>query len=205
MSRWLACLVTCPIVVLCGCDPFHESLDFERMIDQHRYDPYEASTLFDDGKVMRRPPTGTVSRSEAILPAPVTLGVIPQGLTGNEAFVDTVPLPISQDMMEWGQNRYDVFCAPCHGVLGDGRTQVAENMALRPPRSLLDAQVRNYPAGRLYRAIAQGYGLMPSYGEQLPVLDRWAVVAYVQALQLSQYASLDALPETMRMEARPWL
>lgn len=183
-----------------GCDPFHESLDFERMIDQHRYDPYEPSPYFDDGMVMQRPPFGTVPRSEEMLPAPVDLGV-----TATGELVDTVPVPVSEALLARGENRYRIFCAPCHGVLGDADTQVAENMKLRPPRSLLDAQVRAYPAGRTYRVISMGYGLMRSYAAQLPVLDRWAVVAYVQALQLSQHAPLADLPEAVRTEARPWL
>lgn len=200
MNRLLTCLVLALVLAAPGCDYDHQTLDFERMIDQHRYDPYEPTPYFADGTIMRQPPYGTVARSRPLLPL-----AIERGVTGQGTLVDTIPVPVNAALMERGQNRYEIFCAPCHGILGNAETQVAENMNLRPPRSLHDAAVRDYPPGRIYRVIAEGYGLMRAYSAELPVIDRWAVVAYVQALQLSQYASLDALPATMQTEARPWL
>ena len=86
----------------------------------------------------------------------------------------------------------------CHGIDGQAGTPVAGNMALRPPPSLLHEHLRQAPAGRIFAAITEGYGFMPSYAAELPVRDRWAVVGYVRALQLAQRAELDALPDSIR-------
>jgi mono/diheme cytochrome c family protein len=95
-----------------------------------------------------------------------------------------------------GRARFDVTCAVCHGLLGDGESQVALSMSLRRPPSL--HAYRDVPDGHLYRVITEGFGLMPSYGAELSVEDRWAVVAYVRALQLSQYAGLEQVPPDVR-------
>jgi mono/diheme cytochrome c family protein len=106
------------------------------------------------------------------------------------AYVADFPLEIDVADVRWGRTRFEIFCATCHGTLGTGQTQVAENMRLRKPPSLHSAAIRAYPPGRIFAVISRGYGLMPSYAGQLSVADRWAVVAYVQALQLSQDFSL---------------
>ncbi len=95
-----------------------------------------------------------------------------------------------------------MYCAACHGLAGDGDSPVARNMALRKPPSLHEPRIRALPAGRLYAVVRDGYGLMPSYAEELSVGERWAVVAYVRALQLSQGARLAELPPELRSEAR---
>jgi len=174
-------------------------VDLERMIDQKRCDPYEASTLFDDGMAMRSPPPGTVPRSAgATREVPTNTGPEVSALTA-------VPLPLTRELLGRGQNRFNVYCATCHGELGDGRSKVAENMLLRPPPSLHDARIRSLPAGRLYAIVRDGYGLMPGYAAALSTEDRWAVVAYVGVLQLSQNAELTRLPARIQEEARPWL
>jgi mono/diheme cytochrome c family protein len=104
-----------------------------------------------------------------------------------------------------GRNRFDIYCAACHGRLGDAASKVAENMTLRKPANLLTAPYLTYPPGRIAAAIAEGYGLMRSYAAELPVEDRWAVVAYVKALQLSQHATLGELPAPVQQEAARWL
>ena len=202
MNRLLVCitLALALLAAMSGCDYDHQTLDFERMIDQHRYDTYEPAEHFADNSIMRRPPYGTVPRERPLLPP-----LVERGITLEGAPVETIPIPVTAEVLDWGKNRFEIFCAPCHGILGDSDTQVAENMTLRPPPSLQEPPVLGYPPGRVYRAIASGYGLMRSYAAELPVLDRWAVVAYVEALQLSQHASLEALPEPTRAEARPWL
>jgi mono/diheme cytochrome c family protein len=103
--------------------------------------------------------------------------------------------------MSRGRNRYETFCAPCHDLDGSARSPVAINMQLRHPPALLDGRIRALPAGRVFQAITQGYGLMPSYAHQLSVDERWGVVAYVRALQLSQRATLAELPPDVRAEA----
>ena len=79
-----------------------------------------------------------------------------------------------------GRERFGIFCAPCHGIIGNGDTMVAANMPLRRPPSLLDEKVRRYPDGRIYRVITEGYGLMRSYADSLGESDRWAIVLYVE-------------------------
>jgi mono/diheme cytochrome c family protein len=177
-----------------GCD-----VDFNRMYEQPRYDEYEPSPYFANGAVMRHPPAGTVPRSRPMVSPDIGTGV------RDGVPVERVPIDVTGALLARGQNRYDIFCAPCHGVTGTSQTQVAENMRLRPPPPLVLPPVRDYPAGRIYRAVAQGYGLMRAYAAELPLADRWAVVAYVQALQLSQQVALDALPPALQMEAASWL
>jgi mono/diheme cytochrome c family protein len=170
-------------------------VDLNRMLDQHKYEAYEPNSFFDDGQSMRRPPAGTVRREAVLGPPELVSGRL------NGQYVETLPRPLDAALLERGQNRFRIFCQTCHGELGDGNSQVAENMKLRKPPSLHEERIRAYPAGRLYRVISEGYGLMPAYDEQLGIDDRWAVVAYVQALQLSQNARLSDLPENMRREA----
>jgi mono/diheme cytochrome c family protein len=182
------------VVCIAGCD-----VDLERMLDQKRYDPYEPSEHFEDGMAMRTPPIGTVPRSRPMGPEPVM-----QGVEDGE-LVERIPVEVSLAMIERGRNRYEIFCAPCHGMLGNSATWVAANMTIRPPPSLHEPRLREYPPGRMYQVITGGYGLMRSYATELSISDRWAVVAYVQALQLSQYAVLDGLPAELRKEADSWL
>jgi mono/diheme cytochrome c family protein len=194
LARVARSLCATALVWLIGCD-----VDLERMLDQKRYDPYEPSEHFDDGMVMRTPPVGTVPRSRLMAPAPVIQGV------QDGKLVERIPVDMSPALVERGRNRYEIFCAPCHGVLGDSDNRVAASMTLRPPPSLHEPRLRDYPPGRVYQVITGGYGLMRSYAAELPVADRWAVVAYVQALQLSQYTELDRLPAELREEASTWL
>lgn len=188
--------VACALGGLVACDV---SPDYERMVNQHRYDPYEQSTFFEDGLIMRHPPAGTVRHDRVTGPPALTAGIT------DGRFTDRIPLPVDAALVERGRNRFEIFCAPCHGLLGDGESQVAENMSLRPPPSLHIERIRAYPPGRIYHVIESGYGVMRSYAAELPLYERWAVVAYVQALQLSQRIELDRLPDALRKEAAPWL
>jgi mono/diheme cytochrome c family protein len=172
------------LVALAGCPRL------DPMQQQQKYEPYQASEFYADGLAMRHPPPGTVPYRSAIEPAAAT-GLGPDGKPVAES-----PLAVSAATLARGRARFDVYCAVCHGVLGDGETQVALNMSLRKPPSL--HAYRDVPDGHLYRVIANGFGLMPSYAGELSVEERWAVVAYVRALQLSQYATLEQLPPEER-------
>lgn len=178
-----------------GEEPDLLQLDLERMIYQHRYDLWEATPLFADGKVMRYPPEGTVARDEVIGDPGLTEGV------AGGAYVERIPIPLTAEVMRAGRARFETYCAPCHGVLGDGASQVATKMELRRPPSLTGAPVRDFPVGRIYQAIHLGYGLMRSYSSDLTLEERWAVTAYVRALQRSRAASLAALPAPVRERA----
>jgi mono/diheme cytochrome c family protein len=170
------------------------------MLDQHKAEPYEASVFFEDGQSMRSPPSGTVPATRLLGPPELVTGRMPNG-----NYASSVPMPLDAALLARGENRFNTFCRTCHGVRGDGQSQVAENMKLRKPPSLHEPRLRDFPPGRLYRVVTEGYGLMPSYDAALSIRDRWAVVAFVRALQLSQDVSLAELPEPLRQEAAPWL
>jgi mono/diheme cytochrome c family protein len=177
-----------------GCE-----VDLERMLDQHKAKAYRASPYFEDGRTMRSPPRGTVPVTR-VTRAPL----LTTGMEGGR-YADRLPLPVNAVLLARGEDRFRIFCGVCHGALGDGSSAVAENMKLRKPPSLHEPRIREYPAGRLFRVISEGYGLMPSYADQLPINDRWAVVAFVRALWLSQDVALIDLPPELRVEAASWL
>jgi mono/diheme cytochrome c family protein len=175
-------------------------IDLERMLDQHKAEPYEASIFFEDGQSMRRPPAGTVPRTRLTGPPELV-----RGRTEAGEYVSAIPLPLDAALLARGEDRFRIFCRTCHGPLGDGQSQVAENMKLRRPPSLHEPRLRDAPSGHLFRVVTEGYGLMPSYDAALSLRDRWAIVAFVRALQLSQNVPLAELPEPLRTEAAPWL
>lgn len=151
---------------------------------------YQGSDAFRDGMTMRHPPEGTVPYGSALQPA-VATGIGPDGKAIAES-----PLAVTAASLGVGRAKFDVLCAVCHGVLGDGESQVALNMSLRKPPSL--HAYRDVGDGYIFRVISNGFGLMPSYANELTVEERWAVVGYVRALQLSQHATLDQLPPEAR-------
>jgi hypothetical protein len=166
----------------------------ERMVVQPRQDAFGENDFFVDGRAMRPPPVGTVSREVTLGDSALTHGTV------KDAYVTAIPLPLSRAMLERGRDRYEIFCAPCHGILGTGDSAVARKMEQMTPPSLPE-KVRRLPIGRLYRTIREGYGLMPSYDLQLPIDDRWAVVAYLLALEKADRSSLDHLPTALQVEA----
>jgi mono/diheme cytochrome c family protein len=169
--------------------------DLERMLAQRNYRPYTSAPLFTDGRAMRPPPEGTIDRQQIVGQPALT-----DGASGGR-YVTASPIPVDRPLLERGRDRFNIFCASCHGVRGDGRSEVARHMELRKPPSLISDPVTGFPPGRVYRVISVGYGLMPSYASALPVRDRWATVAYLGALQLSQSAPLADLPPDLRAAA----
>jgi mono/diheme cytochrome c family protein len=164
----------------------------ERMNQQPRYDVYEASRFFRNGMTMQAPPAGTVAR-DAVLD-----GSLATGRSGSGAYLTTVPLPITPDLLDVGRSRFHIFCAACHGAGGYGGSVVASNLAERRPPSLRSSAVRALPAGFFYDVIARGLGSMPSYAAQLPVEQRWAVVAYLKQLQRSPNAGPGERADSIR-------
>lgn len=197
MIRLVLAIALCGLTGCGGCGAW--DLDLERMIDQPKFTAYQRCEVCPGGTIMMPPPAGAVPRGEPIAPTPLVLG------RQAGRYLDAVPIAVTRAVLERGRNRFDIFCAACHGRLGNGVSEVAENMTLRRPANLLTAPYTEYPPGRIFTSITEGYGLMRSYAGELPVADRWAVVAYVQALQLSQRAELDALPAQIRSEASRWL
>jgi hypothetical protein len=171
---------------------------------------YKESEFYADGLSMRAAPEGTVPRERITLNPRLTTGRDPDGpLQPNMEplpnYVATVPLPISRKLLELGRKRFDITCATCHGPLADGKSIVATQMSLRPPPSLQDPKFVAKPAGYIYEVISKGFGLMASYAAELSVEERWSVVAYLRALQLSQNTPVSALPPEIRqqLEALP--
>lgn len=153
------------------------------MHDQPRYEPLEASTLFDDGAASRSLVEGTVARGHLRENEPFY-----SGLEADGAFVARFPMPVDRQLLERGRTRYDAFCAPCHDRVGNGRGMIVRR-GFKQPNSFHDQRLREAAPGYFVNVMTNGFGQMSSYAVQLSPEDRWAVAAYVKALQLSQYAS----------------
>jgi mono/diheme cytochrome c family protein len=164
---------------------------------------YSPSEFYDDQLAMRQPPAGTVPRERITANPAMTTGKVLAGRKENGSdtvWVNTFPLKVDRALLELGRKKYDITCGTCHGPVGDGDSIVARQMALRPPPSLIAYKDR--PVGYIFDVATNGFGMMASYAAELSVKERWAVVAYIRALQLSQSASLDQAPpeERSRLE-----
>lgn len=162
------------------------------MDSQPRYDPQSESKFFADRASMRRPVEGTVARGRLEEDDGFYRGLGPGGRP-----LDRMPVPITDALLKRGQERFNIFCAPCHDRTGSGQGPVAQRGYIGV-RNLLDEYTRALPDGQVYSAIAHGVRTMPSYGTQVPPEDRWAIVAYVRALEVSVSASLDDVPQERR-------
>jgi mono/diheme cytochrome c family protein len=160
------------VLLLAGCK--------QDMADQPRYNPQARSNAFADGKSARTPVMGTVEREADLAETP-----------------DTIPVPVTMALLEHGRERFDIFCSPCHGRAGDGRGMVVERGFPAPPDFDQEA-LRRAPDRHFYDVITSGYGVMYSYASRVPPADRWAIVAYIRALQYSRHAPADALPQDLR-------
>lgn len=153
--------------------------DIDPMDRQPKLLPYATSDVFPDGRAMRAPPPGTIPRERDVA----------------EAQPEITPA-----LLTLGRARFDVVCAPCHGIAGDGDSVVAGKMELRPPPSLHEDRIRALDAATIYAVVSEGYGLMPRLSLHLAPRERWAVIAYVRALQLSQRLPLADAPEATRKQ-----
>ena len=185
------------LALVAACDGVQSpDVDLERMIDQSKYTAYAPSEFFANGMAMRVPPEGSLRHGAAERGSPQETG------QKGDGYITAAPVTATPEMLRRGRERFGIFCAPCHGILGNGDTMVAANMPLRRPPSLLDENVRRYPDGRIYRVITEGYGLMRSYTDSIGESDRWAVVLYVRALQIGAAVRIDALPPSLQERAR---
>src|SRR5512142_1970399 len=167
--------------------------ELNRMLEVPRYDAYEESSFFDDRMTMRLPPAGTIP-----LNAPTGSPAYLQG-EQDGAFATTFPIELTETLIERGRGRFERTCSACHGMSGYGNDMVTKHMQ-RPAPSLHLQRIRDLPPGKVFSIISNGYGFMPDYAAQLVVRDRWAVVAYVKALELSQYAPVASLPDDVQRE-----
>ena len=172
------------------------------MDSQPKYKAQSRNPMFADRRAMRPPVAGAVARG-------ATLGdsALMRGKVG-EDWVEMIPVEVDRGLLERGRGRYEVYCSPCHGLAGFGDGMVAKRAdellegTWTPPTSFHTDLLRERPAGHLFNTISNGIRNMPAYGPQIPVEDRWAIVAYVRALQRSQNATVDDVPPDIRAQLR---
>jgi mono/diheme cytochrome c family protein len=180
------CLVLLLVAVSCAAGACRQM-----MANEPRYEPYEASDFFMDGQSARPRVDGTIAYERARADDPFYTGASGGG------FIEAVPVRITRELLARGRERFDIFCSPCHGRTGYGDGMDVERGFPRPPSYHSD-RLRSAPAGQLFDVITNGYGAMASYRTRVPPADRWAIVAYVRALQLSQNAPLEDVPPDVR-------
>ncbi len=167
---------------------------------QPKYVPLDRSWFFSDGRAARPIPAGAVSIDEADVDATLSTGLDAKG-----DFLTSIPLPVDEALLERCRERFDIYCSPCHGRTGDGHGMIARR-GFRQPSDLNGARVRNAPPGYIYAVIAHGYGAMAGYSYQIKSLrDRWAIVAYIRALEFSRGVPAGDLTAAERtgLEAQP--
>ena len=168
------------------------------MHDTPRYEAFEASSTFPDNRASRTAPAGTVARGWLREDEALYTGKI----AGQP--VDQFPFAIGREELVRGQQRFNIYCTPCHGRVGDGNGMVVQR-GLRQAASFHQDRLRQEKLGYFYDVITNGFGAMPDYATQIPVRDRWLIVAYVRTLQLSQHASVNDVPADRRgaLDATP--
>jgi mono/diheme cytochrome c family protein len=165
----------------------------QKMAEQPRYDPLEASEFFGDGQSARPRVENTVARGELRDDEHFYAGG--SGATPAATF----PFPITLEVLQRGRERYDIYCSPCHSLTGDGDGMIPRRGFTRPVSFHIE-RLREAPPGYFFHIITQGLGAMPNYRAQIPPRDRWAIIAYVRALQLSRNASINDVPPEKRDE-----
>ena len=163
------------------------------MHDAPRYDPLERSAFFVDGQASRPLVANTVSRGALREDRHLYEGIV----DGKPA--ETFPMPVTQAVLERGQERFNVFCAPCHGRTGEGNGMIVQR-GFRQPPTYHEERLRDAPVGYFFDVMTNGFGAMQDYRSQLPPADRWAVAAYIRVLQLSQRATIDDVPADHRAD-----
>jgi mono/diheme cytochrome c family protein len=168
------------------------------MDQQYKSKNQTTSEFFADGQSMRKHPEGTVARGRLYADDAFALGF--DRAADDTVFVEAFPVPVTTEMMARGRERFDIFCATCHGLSGNGNGLVHLRAASlgegtwTPPTDLTGETVVERPVGHIYNTIKNGIRNMPAYGSQIDPDDRWAIVAYVRALQLSRNATIDDVP-----------
>jgi mono/diheme cytochrome c family protein len=161
------------------------------MYDQPKYRPLDLSAFFDDGQSARSPVPGTVARGQLRIDDHFDTGLV----DGKDA--ETFPIRVDRALLERGQARFNIYCAPCHSRLGDGRGMIVRRGFPSPPSFHIE-RLRAAPPGHFFVVMTKGYGAMYSYAARVEPRDRWAIAAYVKALQLSQNATIDDVPPDAR-------
>lgn len=183
---------------------------FNDMVRQNKVRPQSHSDFFGDERTSRPYPEGTVPRTvayelngekvridgQAVYPyedAPLNTGRV----TGATNFIAVNPLPITRQLLDRGQERYQIYCLPCHGPAGDGKG-ITGKYGMAGMANFHDQRLVTMSDGEIFNNMTLGKNLMPAYGPIVPVLDRWAIISYIRVLQRSQLATIDDVPETQR-------
>lgn len=183
-TRALTLSLAAALVLTAGCR--------QNMHNQNKVEPYEPSDFYADGQSARLIPAGTVARNaNGAKIAPYT------GLTLTPAPALAGPPPVTLALLKRGQERFNVFCSPCHSRVGDGRGMIVQR-GYKQPTAYTDPRLVSAPTDYFVQVITQGFGVMPSYASQIGLEDRWAVAYYIRALQYSQNARLADLPPDVR-------
>src|SRR5215469_136949 len=185
MSKFNGILLAAAAFSLAGCS----RLDMQ---DQPKYKPQRGSDFFADARSGRPEVDGTIARGSLEEDTAYY-----QGKDANGDDVDTFPIAVDKAFIERGQSRYNAYCSPCHGAIGNGLGMIVRRGFKQPPSYHID-RLRNAPVGHFYDVITNGYGAMLNYAQQLQVRDRWAVVAYIRALQYSQNVNVSELTADAR-------
>jgi cytochrome c553 len=181
-------LLTSGLMMLAGCR--------EDMQNQPKYIPLRESDFYADKRSERPLIEGTVAQGHLREDAYFYTGKI-----GNNDG-DYMPFPVTADVLARGQQRFNIYCSPCHGETGDGNGMIVQRGYKRPP-SYHNERLRKAPIGYFFDVMTNGFGAMPDYAEQVTAKDRWAIAAYVRALQLSQNASRSDVPAGVDVASQP--
>lgn len=174
-------LVGFACLILTGCELR------QAMYDQEKYEPLEKSTFFADGQSWRPQVEGTIARGELREDTHFYEGIV------NGELSNVLPIDLNKEVLERGQQRYNIYCSPCHDRTGQGNGIIVKR-GLKQPTSFHDDRLKDMPVGYFYDVITNGYGVMYSYASRVPIKDRWAIAAYIRTLQLSQNVDLEKLP-----------
>jgi len=167
------------------------------MHDQPRFKPLAKSDFYTDLRSARPPVEGTVARGELHENAYFYTGKI------GSSPGDYMPFPVTDEVLARGRERFDIYCAPCHSRMGDGNGIVPSRGFSRKPPSYHIDRLRNAPVGYFFDVMTNGFGIMPDYASQIPARDRWCIVAYIRALQLSQNATMSDVPPGQQVPSEP--
>lgn len=213
MPRWvpvalmiLASLALVPIACIARSRVTRSSLPRIHVVpdmdNQSKYKSQQANSMFADRRAMRLPVQGTVARGMLQEDDHYFRGVV------DGEYATRLPVMLTPELLDRGRRQYDIYCAPCHGLAGYGDGMIAKRAVelqqgtFVPPASLHDEPASSRADGHLFNTISNGIRTMPSYGSQVEVADRWAIVAYLRALQRSQRTTIDDVPPELRASVK---
>jgi mono/diheme cytochrome c family protein len=186
LSRWTLAAATLAVLIpLAGCR--------EDMQNEPKMIPQRESKFFADGRSVRPQVEGTVARGGLNADSYFYSGLV------NNQEQDAMPFPATMTVLKRGQERFDIYCTPCHSRVGNGRGVIVER-GYKPAGNLAEPRILQEPLGHYFAVISHGYGAMPDYASQIDTQDRWAIAAYIRALQLSQSATLQEVPAGINIQ-----